>query len=81
MIGSYAIKKQSLFKQRKNKQFNYKPRFQNAESDSEKADFESKWQEARLTSQKRGKRLMSLPVLIVMLIALLVLMYILNGYM
>ena len=81
MIGSYALKKHSLFKQKKNRQFNYRPRFQGEDATSEQEDFESKWREARLTSQKRGKRLMSLPVLIVMLIAMLILMYILNGYM
>lgn len=70
-----------MFTQRKNRQFNYKPRFQNSNSKPDDDDFERKWREARLTSQKRGKRLMSLPVLIVMLIALLVLIYILNGYM
>lgn len=70
-----------MFKQRKHKQFSYKPRFQKDENAFEKEDFESKWDEARLTSQKRGKGRLSLPVLLVMLVAILVLMYILNGYM
>lgn len=70
-----------MFKQKKHKQFNYKPRFQNDKSASETNNFESKWQDARLSSQNRGKKLMSLPVLIVMLLAIIILMYILNGYM
>ena len=81
MIGNDVFKWQSLFKQRKNRQFNYRPRFQNDDSDQNESRFENNWKEARLNSQKRGKRIMSLPVLIIMLIAIIVLMYILNGYM
>ena len=70
-----------MFKQRKNRQFSYKPRFQDADTDSEVKVFERKWKEARSTSQKRGKRFLSLPRLVIMLIAILIMMYILNGYM
>ena len=70
-----------LFKQRKNKKFSYKPRFQNSESSLNKEDFESKWGEIRQGSKKRGRVFSSLPVMLVMLIAVIVLMYILNGYM
>ncbi len=81
MIGNDALKKQSLFKQRKNRQFSYRPRFQDDETDQNESGFENNWREARLSSQKRGKRVLSLPVLIIMLIAIIVLMYVLNGYM
>lgn len=70
-----------MFKQRKNRQFNYRPRFQDNDADEHESRFENNWKEARLNSQKRGKRLLSLPVLIIMLVAIIVLMYILNGYM
>lgn len=70
-----------LFKQRKNKKFNYKPRFQNSEQQDAKDDFETKWGEVRQGSKKRGRLFSSLPVMLLMLIAVIVLMYILNGYM
>ena len=80
MIDSDAIKRENLFKQRKHKQFNYRPRFQREERVPEEEDFEAKWQDARMTSQKRGKRFISLPVLIIMLVVIIMLMYVLDGY-
>lgn len=70
-----------MFKQRKNKRFNYRPRFNDNEISDSRRDFEHKWDELKEVSQKRGKRSISLPVMLVMLVAVLVLMYILNGYM
>lgn len=75
-----AVKHYNLFKQKKHRQFNYRPRYQNEEHQNKDSDFEDQWRLARLNSQKRGKRLLSLPVLLVMLIALIVLIYVLNGY-
>jgi len=69
-----------LFNQRKNKQFSYKPRFQGSESEKSKDDFESKWSEMKGGTKRKGSKLFSLPALILMLIALVVLMYILEGY-
>lgn len=70
----------NLFKQRKNKKFGYKPRFQNSEELKGKEDFEAKWEDVRLNSKRKGSVLKTLPVMILMLIAIIVLMYILNGY-
>ncbi|SHG43070.1 hypothetical protein [Winogradskyella jejuensis] len=70
-----------MFKQRKNKKFNYTPRFQNSEETKSKDEFESKWDEVRQGSKRRGRVFSTLPVMIVMLIAVIILMYILNGYM
>lgn len=70
-----------MFQQRKNKQFKYKPRFQDSEEIESKDDFETKWNEAKGNDKRRGSVLTSLPVLIIILVSLFVLMYILNGYM
>ena len=70
-----------MFKQRKNRKFNYKPRFQNSEELNEEKNFETKWEEVRRDSKRRGRVFSTLPVMFVMLIAVIVLMYILNGYM
>ncbi|WP_179346102.1 hypothetical protein [Winogradskyella ursingii] len=74
-----------MFKQKKNRKFNYKPRFQDSNSENHreqksKDDFEEKWNEIKKTTNRRGNIFTSLPVLIVMLISLFVLIYILNGY-
>jgi hypothetical protein len=70
-----------VFKQRKNKRFNYTPRFQKAEKEKPSEGFEAKWSEANQVNRRRSRGFKSLPVMIVMLIAVLILMYILNGYM
>jgi hypothetical protein len=70
-----------VFKQRKHKQFNYKPRFQGLEEKHAKHDFENKWKEVRQVSKRRGRIWTSLPALVVILIALFILMYVLDGYM
>lgn len=69
-----------IFKQRKNKQFNYKPRHsQDKEADS-KPNFELNWvEESRKRKQKTGK-LLSLPYLIGFLIMVIVLWCILSNY-
>ena len=70
-----------MFKQRKNKRFNYKPRFQDStENESRDDDFETKWSEARQTTKKSGNVLSSLPALIIMLVSIFILIYILEGY-
>lgn len=70
-----------MFNQRKNKRFTYKPRFQDSEEKKSKNDFETKWNEVKGSTKRRGNVLTSLPALIIMLVSLFVLMYILNGYM
>jgi hypothetical protein len=69
-----------LFKQRKNKRFNYKPRFQDSEDKKSRADFEAKWNDAKDGDKSRGKFLSSLPALIILLVLIFVIIYILEGY-
>ncbi len=72
-----------MFKQRKNKTFNYQPRFSNeneidsGSNTSKTTDFVSKWRRGRDNKRKvRG----SIPIktLILVLVLLLICMYILN---
>ncbi|WP_461598750.1 hypothetical protein [Winogradskyella sp.] len=73
-----------MFNQRKNKQFNYKPRFQDSMTDNHreesKDDLGQKWNELKGNTKRKSNKLFSLPSLIIMLIALFVLMYVLEGY-
>ncbi|MHA7843731.1 MAG: hypothetical protein ACX93I_10455 [Winogradskyella sp.] len=73
-----------MFNQRKNKQFSYKPRFQDSETDNHreesKDDLERKWSAMKGNTKRKSNKLFSLPALIIMLIALFVLMYVLEGY-
>ncbi|MCA0153385.1 hypothetical protein [Winogradskyella vincentii] len=70
-----------MYKQRKNKRFSYKPRFNDSSEEKSKDSFEAKWNDARRETKRRGSFLTSLPALILMLVAIVVLMYILDGYM
>jgi hypothetical protein len=74
-----------LFKQRKPKRFNYKPRYSKSdgastseEEDSRKSEFVSKWQSLRETTQRKGFKLFSLPILVLILVLLLICMYVLE---
>ena len=78
-----------MLKQRKNKSFNYKPRFSNqSESkddlldDSEPNGLASKWQKERSGNLGKSKRGFSMRTLILILVLLLICMYVLeNKYM
>lgn len=74
-----------MFNQRKNKRFSYKPRFQGSEAENfretSKDNLETKWNEMRGHTKRKSNKLFSLPALIIMLLALFILMYILEGYM
>jgi type VI protein secretion system component VasF len=70
----------ALFKQRKNKRFNYKPRFLKDEREKVEKNLESQWQEIRASKKRKGSILTSLPFLVLFLIAVLVLFYILSQY-
>lgn len=70
-----------MFSQRKNKRFSYKPRLQDSKKAELKGDVETKWKEARGGAKNKGNVFTSLPALILVLVALFVLIYILNGYM
>ncbi|WP_430467776.1 hypothetical protein [Winogradskyella ouciana] len=69
-----------MFNQRKNKRFNYKPRFQDSKEKESRDDLEAKWDEIRGNTRRRGNRFTSLPALILILAALFILIYVLNGY-
>ena len=70
----------SLFNQRKNKSYNYRPRFQDSKTEDGKAEFEAKWNDVKPESNRKGSVLLSLPGLLIMLVAIGVLVYVLNGY-
>ena len=69
-----------MFNQRKNKRFSYKPRFQDSKEKESRDDLEAKWDEMRGNTKRRGNFFTSLPALIIILVALFVLIYVLNGY-
>lgn len=70
----------TLFKQRTNKRFSYKPRYQREQQDNIKDGFESKLKETQSSGKRKGNRLTSLPVLVILFVMVLILMYILNNY-
>jgi hypothetical protein len=74
-----------LFNQRKNKSFNYKPRFSresksdtNQDTIDEKKDFVSKWKEGSHLNNRKVKGGMSIRLLILVLVLLLICMYVLE---
>lgn len=69
-----------MFNQRRNKRFSYKPRFQDSKEEESRDDLETKWNEIKGNTKRKGSLLTSLPALIIMLLSLFVLMYILEGY-
>ena len=70
-----------MFKQRKHKTFNYKPRFikkQEGESElgsSKETDFVSKWKAAQSSGKRRFRDGLKLSTLILLLVLLLLCMY------
>lgn len=69
-----------MFQQRKHKSFNYKPRFEASQSKKLKEDFKSKWDTVKPTLKVRRSLLTSFSVLLILLIAIVVIIYVLNGY-
>jgi hypothetical protein len=69
-----------LFNQRKNKRFGYKPRFQDSKENESKENFETQWNEVKGSANRKGNVFTSLPALIIMLLGIIVIMYVLNGY-
>ncbi|GAA3575478.1 hypothetical protein [Snuella lapsa] len=73
-----------MFKQRKNKTFDYKPRFsQDPETDSKEGrlkdeDFISKWKRAREANKSKVRGVMPIRTLILLLVLLLICMYLLE---
>ena len=75
-----------MFKQRKNKTFQYQSRFSKEsktvledEKASENADFISKWQNHRQLSKKKRKGGLSVKLLVFILVLLLICMYLLEN--
>lgn len=69
----------NFFNQRKNKRFNYKPRFSNEANQQNKKEFADKWLEARTSNSKVSRRGFSLKVWILLLALILIGMYILES--
>ena len=74
-----------MFKQHKNKKFNYKHRFSkekeandNFEENSKDNEFVSKWKRASKRSRNRDRKGISMRLLIIILVLLLISMYILD---
>jgi len=70
----------TLFKQRKNRQFHYKPRFLKDDQEKSEHSLKSQWQEVKTSSKRKRSIFTSLPFLVLFLITILVLLYILNQY-
>lgn len=74
-----------MFKQRKHKTFNYKPRFSNENDEdsgleeSKTGDFISKWKQERDNKKRKVGFGMSIRTLILVLVLLLICMYILDS--
>lgn len=71
-----------LFKQRKNKTFNYKARFSKENQDeghSKEHDLASKWKRQRDINLGTGRRGFSIRTLIIILVLLLICMYVLEN--
>jgi hypothetical protein len=73
-----------LFKQRKHKTFNYKPRLSkesqtdsSLENNSDTKNFVSKWQQSK-SAKVKTRGVMSMKVLILILVLLLICMYVLE---
>lgn len=69
----------TLFKQRKNRQFNYTPRFQE-EREKVEGSLNSQWKEVKTSNKRKRSIFTSLPFLVLFLIALMILLYLLNQY-
>ncbi|MEJ2114173.1 MAG: hypothetical protein P8X62_10960 [Flavobacteriaceae bacterium] len=69
-----------IFKQRKNKKFSYKPKFQENNTLDEDNSFQTKWEELKNSRKRKSSILLSPVVLVAFLIGLIILMYVLGRY-
>lgn len=69
----------ALFEQRKNRQFNYTPRFLK-ERENVEGSLNSQWKEVKTSTKRKRSIFTSLPILVLFLIALLIVLYLLNQY-
>ncbi len=70
----------NLFKQRKNKRFTYTPRHQKENESDDTRNLEAQWEEVKSLNKRKQKRFITLPLLVLFLIAILVIWYILSRY-
>jgi hypothetical protein len=71
-----------LFKQRKNRKFNYKPRYSKEsqlENNSNDHNLATKWQKQRDANLGKGRRGFPILTLIIILVLLLICMYVLEN--
>jgi len=69
-----------MFKQRKNRQFQYRPRFQDNKQDNDERNLESQWKDMKTSSKRKRRIFTSLPFLVLFLITVLILFYFLTQY-
>ena len=69
-----------MFNQRKPRRFNYKSKLENSKDSNSVDELKTKWDELRDNKTRKQNVLTSLPMLIVFLVAIIALMYVLNGY-
>jgi len=65
---------------KKNKSFNYKPRFQDVPEKNQPDDIQTKWQSLKGNRKRKRSFLTSPLFLVLFLIAILIVIYILSGY-
>lgn len=70
----------NLFNQRKNKGFNYKPKFQEHKEHNTEKDITSKWQEIKRSRKHKSKKGGQIVRWLVLLIMIIVLWYVLSNY-
>jgi hypothetical protein len=68
-----------VLKQQKYKRFNYKPRFQDGNKDSQKESFEEKWLRERQGNRHKTFKMSRLTLLLILLVVVLILMYVLSN--
>lgn len=69
----------SLFKQRKNRAFNYKPRGKQSSSNDDTA-LKTQWESLKSNDRRKARRIITLPVLLIILGMIIALLYLLMQY-
>jgi len=69
-----------MFKQQKNKRFNYKPRHINNNTQGDKESLEEQWQKLKTDNKRKTSVFNSMTFLILLLLAILILSYVLGSY-
>jgi hypothetical protein len=70
----------NLFKQRKNKRFNYTPRHLKKDESQIGSSLESQWEQVKASNKRKRSIFTSLPFLVLFLITVLIVLYLLNQY-